>query len=440
MPKLDKRLTDKLARAIPLPEPTGIKVVETIKGKTATVEKSVQVFYWCRDTVGFGLRVSSKGDRSYISERRIEGKTVRRTLGKAAGAGAISADAARKLMLAVSSELEVGVDRVEVKREERKVEKQEGITLAVALAEYVKGKRRGKDGLALKDRTKADYMAMVGQGGTAKDGKPFLDGPLYPLADTPLTKITADAMRDIYTTTEARSKRRAVYAMQVLRAVLNWHGVEVPDSPLAKSTAGKDRIILAATTGKPTPIAPEKLGAWWSAATARHGNVGADGCRMILLTGCRPGELFGNTSYVDGKQTALSPGLLVQDVDLIGGRMVLLDTKNRKDHSIILSTQALAILEPHCKDKKPDAKVFDVLDPGKTLDAINADAGVVGITPHKLRHTFASVAEELVSGYALKRMLNHTESSDVTGSNYVGKSENQLRVAWQTVADFITAK
>ena len=76
---------------------------------------------------------------------------------------------------------------------------------------------------------------------------------------------------------------------------------------------------------------------------------------------------------------------------------------------------------------------------GKTLDAINADAGVVGITPHKLRHTFASVAEELVSGYALKRMLNHTESSDVTGSNYVGKSENQLRVAWQTVADFIVS-
>jgi hypothetical protein len=34
-------------------------------------------------------------------------------------------------------------------------------------------------------------------------------------------------------------------------------------------------------------------------------------------------------------------------------------------------------------------------------------------------------------------MLNHTEAGDVTGNNYVGKSENQLRAAWQTVADFI---
>ena len=79
----------------------------------------------------------------------------------------------------------------------------------------------------------------------------------------------------------------------------------------------------------------------------------------------------------------------------------------------------------------------DVLDPGKTLEIINASAKVTGISPHKLRHTFASVAEELVSGYALKRMLNHADGNDVTGGHYVGKSENQLRVAWQAVADFI---
>jgi integrase len=425
MPKLEKRLTSGIAR--------------DLRGPESEAEiKSTFVVHWCKDTAGFGLRVTKKGDRAYVSERRVSGKTVRRTLGKAVGAGAISAETARKLQITISSELQTGVDRLEVKRDERKLEKQDGVTLATALAEYVKGKRRGKDGLALKDRTKADYMAMVAAGGTAKDGKPFLDGPLHPLADTSLSKITADAIRDVYSSTEARSKRRAVYAMQVLRAVLNWHGVQVPDSPLAKATAGKDRIILAATAGKPAPIPPERLGAWWVAATARQGDVGADGCRMILLTGCRPGELFGAKGA--GWE---EPGLLVQDVDLAGGRMLLLDTKNRKDHTIILSSQALAILEAHCLDakgkpKKQDAKVFDVLDPGKTLEAINADARVVGITPHKLRHTFASVAEELVSGYALKRMMNHADGADVTGAHYVGKSEAQLRQAWQTVADFIT--
>jgi hypothetical protein len=59
---------------------------------------------------------------------------------------------------------------------------------------------------------------------------------------------------------------------------------------------------------------------------------------------------------------------------------------------------------------------------------------------HGLRATFASVAEELVSGGALKRMLNHATGGDVTLGHYIGKSEAQLRAAWQTVADFIDAE
>jgi len=429
MPKLTKRITDTLARTLRGPE-------------TPAEIRSRAVVHWCKDTPGFGVKISLTGDRSFVLERRVDGVTKRRTLGKAPGArgaGAISTEAARALCIVVSSELQTGVDRIKVKREQRKAGKVASITLAHALAEYVKGKRRGKDGLPLKERTKLDYLAMVGAGRIAKNGKPFADGPLFPLAGLPLEKITPDNIRKVYETEEAKSKRVAVYAMQVLRAVLNWHGVVIPDSPLSRSTAGKARIVLPPTKGKPKPIPPELLGAWWRAACELAGQVSADACRVILLTGCRPGELLGSTRYVDDKVVVLSTGLLVGDVDMAGGRMTLRDTKNRSDHTVILSTQALEIIETHCKGKKPMSKVFDVLDPGKTLDAINSVAGTQGITPHKLRHTFASVAEELVSGYALKRMINHTNAGDVTGNNYVGKSEGQLRAAWQTVADFIVA-
>lgn len=429
MPKLEKRLTDSVARAIKLPIAPNTVDVRSINGKQVFLPKAAQMFWWCADTPGFGLRVSSSGDKAYISERRVDGKTVRRTLGKAVGSEAISADAARKLQITVSSELQSGIDRSEVKREQRKADKVDSLTLAEALKAYVRGKRRGKDGLGLKERTKADYLGMVEPGGTRKDGTPFIDGALFFLANKPIAKITAEDMRRAYKAAEKRSVRQATYAMQVLRAVLNWHGVTVPESPLSKQTPGKDRIILAPTVGNPKPIPPEKLGPWWRAATALAGRAAADGCRFILLTGCRPGEIFGSEH---------ENGLLVGNVDLAGARLVLLDTKNRKDHTVVLSRQALEILATHCIDKKPDAKVFNVLDPGATLDAINAAADVTGITPHKLRHTFASVAEELVSGYALKRMMNHADGADVTGSNYVGKSENQLRIAWQAVADFVT--
>jgi integrase len=384
--------------------------------------------HWCPQTPGFGVRVTANGARAWISERRVNGKTVRRTLGKAAGRAAISSDAARKLMVDISSELQRGIDRVEDQRAERAEQKQAdteaALTFEAALSDYVKRKRRGKDGLHLKERTRADYLAMVAGGRTTESGRPLADGELHALADKPLAKITADDVRSVHRAAAARGARRATYAMQVLRAVLNWHGVKVPGNPLSRDVAGKDRIILGATTGDPSPIPPERLQAWWNAASTVTSREAADFYRVMLLTGARGGEL---------------KAVVARDVDLDGARIVLRDTKNRTDHTLLLAKQTAAIVAPYLKGKRPGAKLFTVGDPRKTLGTINTAAGV-SITGHDLRATFASVAEELVSAYTLKRMLNHAEAGDVTGAHYVGKSEAQLRAGWQVVADFIAGE
>jgi hypothetical protein len=330
-----------------------------------------------------------------------------------------------------NGELATGIDRNEVKRAERDAARQEKVvdelTLNVALHQYVDQKRRGKDGLALKARTKVDYLAMVAKGAVSKGGKPHQDGPLYLLADKPLAKITGYEMRSIYTDLATRSERRAIYAMQVLRAVLNWHGVTIEGNPLGKEVAGRDRIVLRQSAGEPNPIPPEKLGAWWRAACT-IGRVGGDYYRFRLLTGTRGvevlGDAFGNRP------------ILVRDVDVTGARITLTDTKNRKNHPLLLSRQALAICLAQMDGKQPHEPLFAIVDPRKTLTAINEAAGVT-ISGHDLRDTFSSVAEDLVSSYTLKRMVNHADGGDVTGGHYIKKSEAQLRLGWQVVADFI---
>lgn len=419
MPKLSKRITDTTAKSLRGPE-------------TDAEIRAGYVIHWDPTTALFGVRVSASGDRAYVGEgRNSKGQTRRTTLGKCSGGlsvGAISARTARERHVEFSNGLMVGVEPAEVKRERREQEKKEAYTFGDALREYVKGKRRGKDGLPLKARTQADYLEMVRPAGaSARVGKPFAAGPLFSIAGKPITRISAEDIRKIHHAAEARGARQATYAMQVLRAVLNWHGVTVVGSPLSKATAGRDRIVLPPTVGRPTPIPPERLKAWWAAASRLQRDPAADGCRFILLTGCRPGEVFGS---------AHEPGLLVENVDLRGKRLTLKDTKNRTAHTVVLSTQALEIVCKQCEGKAKNVRVFDVSNPTTSLRSINEKADVQGITPHKLRHTFASVAEELVSGYALRRMLNHADS-DVTGAHYVGKSEAQLRAAWQTVADFI---
>lgn len=307
-----------------------------------------------------------------------------------------------------------------------------GLTLAKAVREYVEKKRRAKDGLPLKARTRAEYLAMLEAGRTSKAGKKFADGGLYPIAERLLSKLTADDIRGVHTALLKRSEREATYSMQVLRAVLRWHGVVVPGNPLGRDTAGRDRIVLAAAKGNPSPIPPEKLGAWWRAAGAAPSRVAADYYRFQLLTGCRGGEIHGD------KRHGYAP-IKVGDVDCELGKLVLRDTKNRSDHKLLLSRQALEIATRNCSGRKPEDPLFPIVDARKTLAWINARAGTA-VQGHGLRATFASVAEELVSGGALKRMLNHATGGDVTLGHYVGKSEAQLRAAWQTVADFIDAE
>ena len=185
--------------------------------------------------------------------------------------------------------------------------------------------------------------------------------------------------------------------------------------------------MLPASKGNPAPIKPERLQGWWKAAVARPG-AAADGLRLMLLTGCRPGEIFGSV---------YAPGLLVQDVDLAGARMVLPDTKNRTDHTVLLSTQALAILAANCKDKKPGAKVFDLVDPGKALDAINRRLAPTAPVRTSCGIRSPAWPPAPVNAFALKAMMNHGHGGDVTGRPYVQSERGALRAAWQAVADTI---
>ncbi|ANN73411.1 tyrosine-type recombinase/integrase [Bordetella bronchialis] len=291
-------------------------------------------------------------------------------------------------------------------------------TLTEGLREYVEKKRRTKDSLPLKARTKSEYLEMITPGKIGKNGRQFADGELVPLADTPMPEITAKAIWDVYNAQLKRSRRRADYAMQVLRAVPRWHGITIPDNPLSQTTAGRNRIVIAAPKGNPTPIPAEKLGAWWLAACECPRHIGADYYRFQVLTGCRGVEIHGEKKY------DYEP-IRVRDVDLQTGRILLIDTKNRSNHLLLLSRQALAIAEKACKGRKPEDPLFDIVDARKVLARINKRAGT-HVQGHDMRATFATIAEELVSGGVLKRMINHAANNDVTLGHYVGKGRSTV--------------
>lgn len=377
--------------------------------------------------VGLQLRVSASGVKTFNVYARVNGgRPERKTLGRFPN---MSIEQARRAAKQVIAQLAEGKSV----RAADKAHKAESLTLGDALKDYVEKKRRTKDGLPLKTRTKGDYLKMIAPGKERADGTFGVAGELHALAAKALREVTAEDIRRVYQKAEERGKRRAVYAMAVLRAVLNWHGVVVADNPLGKAAgrAGKDRIILAEAEGKPNPIPPEYLGAWWRAACAMD-SVAADYLRFRLLTGTRGCEVLGDKH---GNEP-----LRVRDVDIVGARIKLVNTKNRSDFTLLLSQQGLDIVKRCVEGKKPDELLFRVADPRKALYAINQAAGLdrLAHSGHDLRATFTSVADEMVSAYVLKSLINHTKSGDVTG-RYVGKGEAQLRAGWQAVADRVEA-
>lgn len=432
MPKLQKRLTDTLAKSLPTPE-NPHEGAAVAAGKRPRTEYEI---HWCRDTPGFGVRITSAGNRAWIFERRVDGKTRRRTLGDVIGRDAISADEARRQAVGLSADLQRGDDPLVEKRKRAKEARNE-ITFAEALRQYCEEKKRAKDGKALKPSTVAGYLHFI-QGDRVSEwkpmeGMPMANGMLYPLAHKPINRITGDDIRNLHAENQKRGKRQPVLAMQVLRAVLNWHGIKVPDNPFSKDVPGRDRITLPQSQGDPRPVPPEAIGQFWRSVLtvgSRFHQCAAPASYIafVLLTGVRSTESAGNK---------FEDGILMEHVHLAGGRIDLPDTKNRKNHTIHLSRQALRIVKHHASGKKPGEPLFDVKDVRKTLTRICKEAGIEARSIHEVRKTFASIAEELVSGYTLKRMLNHTNANDVTGTHYIGKSETQLRAGWQAVADFL---
>lgn len=363
-----------------------------------------QVFVWCPVHKGLGVRVTAAGSRAWVLSMQVRGRTVRRTLGQVDGRGSIGHIEARRIARLRAAELLTGVDEL---AERRRAKRDQKPTLADAVAVYVRDKRRRRDGKPLKARTKGDYLGMV----RPAEGRRRA-GLLFPLADRRLETITAAEIKRLHKALAPAGERRQSYAMEVLRAVLRWHGVAIEDNPLSAATAGAKRVALALPKGNPRPLDADDLRRWWQAASSIE-TLSSASLRIQLLTGMRPGE----------------PAQCVRD----GDTLILEDPKNRQRQVIYLSRQAKALADawPGPWPVRTD----------KTMRSINEAAGTPGVTPQRLRHTAASIAAKRFPLAVVKRLLNHlppgVAPGDVTMEFYVAVSDAEAAAAWQAFADHI---
>ena len=359
--------------------------------------------HWDDEIKGFGLRVMSTGAKSFVLQRRINGKDCRITLGRY---GAVTVEQARSDAKVKTGLIASGGNPVADRKRAVLATK----TLAEVLADY--GEARN----AIRDSTRKDMAGVL-----KRYSADWLKKPVN--AITP-DKVLA-RHKKIGQETPASANKWGRY----LRALLSFAAGRYTDTegrPILTDNAVK--VLSRARSWyrverRQSVIQPHQIAAWWDSVTRLRNTNHRDYLLTLMLTGLRKEE---------------GRGLAWADVDLIAKTLTVRDTKNHSAHTLPMGPYLASMLSAR---ERLGPLVFmsthgQVGNLRYSLESIARVSGVKFMA-HDLRRTFATVAESLdIPSYALKALLNHKGGSDVTGGYLIITTE-RLRAPMEKVEDFV---
>jgi len=390
-------------------------------------------FIWCSDLPGFGIRVFPSGKRVYYADyRNKSGQRKRMTIGPH---GKLTTEEARKLAMMTLGDVLKGEDPAEERATRRN-----SLTVKELCANYLEAAERGlimgKGGRAKKAST-----LYVDRGRIERHIIPLLGSKLVrDLAQADIHRFIRDVAAGKTATVEKTGKPRgkaiveggigtAARTAGLLGGILSFAVSEgvIPFNPAqgVKRPADKKRQRrLTAEEYRRLGEALEKAEEEAETEQAIHG------AWLLALTGCRLDEI---------------QGLKWSEVDEAGGCFRLEDTKEGASVRPIGRPvfDVLARIErrkgcPYVLPAARGAKGHYGGLPGG-WERIAERAKFTDVTPHTLRHSFASVAGDLgFTESTIAAMLGHAAGS-VT-SRYVHHLDSVLIAAADKVARAIHAQ
>ncbi|MGQ3888609.1 tyrosine-type recombinase/integrase [Legionella sp. CNM-1927-20] len=370
--------------------------------------KSAQKRYYDDNMKGFGVRVTSGGTKAFFVEKIIKNKLSRITLGRYPE---LTVEMARKEAQKLLGQIAMGFDPVA----QKKTSKMREITLQEVFNDYLQARK------SLKQSTLINYKQILTKGFSSWMNKPLIS-------------ITKDKIAKHHQKLgDAHGEAYANLAMRVLRALFNFASGQyedaegkslIPENPVRRlsQTRAWYRIERRQTLIKSHELAP-----WYNALEQLQNKTLRDYLLLILFTGLR-------------RQEAAT--LTWDQIDLKAKTLIIHDTKNRDNHTLPLSDFLYNLMQARY-DSRINNYVFPgagaaghIIEPRRQMTKVTELTGIQ-FTVHDLRRTFITIAESLdIPAYALKRLLNHKMTSDVT-AGYIIADVERLRKPMQLITDYI---
>jgi integrase len=181
-------------------------------------------------------------------------------------------------------------------------------------------------------------------------------------------------------------------------------------------------------------LSPAEIAAVVEGLDAYGRTAAADCLRLIMLTGCRPGEAM----LATWEQFDAQPGFWIKPSS---------HTKQRREHRLPLAAPALQLIAD-IRARRGKVDPGDYVVPGQRAgqplqqlrtcwDAVCKHAGLTGVRIYDLRHSFAATgAGGGLSLPLIGRLLGHTQPR--TTQRYAHLADDPLRDAANKIASAIT--
>ncbi len=384
-------------------------------------------FIWDDELPGFGLRVFTSGKRSYLVQYRAKGRTRRFTIG---AHGVWTPETARKEARALLGRIAQGDNPAEERQLDHKA-----VTVKELCERYFEDARAGLI-LGKKRRPK--------KASTIYTDKGRIERHIIPLLGTRRVKDLTSAdvtrfMRDVASGKTKTNQKTRKHGRAIVRGGIGTGTRTVGLLGAILTYARENGIIESNPVHGIRKAADQKRSRRLSedeyrlfgqllrkAAQDEQLSTAAEMARAIALTGCRRGEII-NLDW--------------READTNSSCLRLQDSK--EGSSVRPIGLPMVDLLTRRKPESPAGPVFAGTLEGKPLvgfpkhwHKILAGTPLAGITPHVLRHSFASIANDLgFTESTVAALLGHAQGS-IT-SRYIHTVDTALIMAADTVAGYI---